>query len=137
MKIHTTNVSKQWPQFTLHIPGIDGTGGVTGLGARLMILLQLGLGQAILWEELLQMSKQLHGHLTYFFPGGAFLIGYKEIVISLFILSFVNIYCCFIALTTFYNMLISFARNINHCLAYSTGDHRNIATHWSLIKWRR
>ena len=60
---------------TLHIPGIDGTGGVTGLGARLIIRLQLGLGHAIRWEELLQISKQLHGQRTYFFPGGAFLIG--------------------------------------------------------------
>lgn len=71
----TRKVSWQWPQVTRHMPGMVGTGGVTGLGARLMILLQLGLGQAILWEELLQMSKQLQGHLTYFLPGGAFRIG--------------------------------------------------------------
>lgn len=36
---------------------------------------QFGLGHAILWDVVLQMSKQLQGHLTYFFPGGAFLIG--------------------------------------------------------------
>lgn len=57
------------------MPGIDGTGGVTGLGARLIIRLQFGRGQAILWDEFLHMSKQLHGHRTYFLPGGAFRIG--------------------------------------------------------------
>lgn len=57
------------------MPGIVGTGGVTGLGAKLMILLQLGRGQAILWDELLQIKRQLHGQRTYFLPGGAFLIG--------------------------------------------------------------
>jgi hypothetical protein len=40
-----------------------------------MILLQFGLGQAILWELPLQMRRQLQGHRTYFLPGGAFLIG--------------------------------------------------------------
>lgn len=71
----TKNVSWQCPQVTLHIPGIEGTGGVTGLGARFIIRLQFGRGQAIRWEELLQMSKQLQGQRTYFLPGGAFLIG--------------------------------------------------------------
>ena len=33
------------------------------------------LGQAILWLLLLQMRRQLHGHRTYFRPGGAFLMG--------------------------------------------------------------
>lgn len=33
------------------------------------------LGHAILCELLLQMSKQLQGHLTYFRPGGAFRMG--------------------------------------------------------------
>ena len=33
------------------------------------------LGQAILWLLLLQMSRQLQGHRTYFLPGGAFLMG--------------------------------------------------------------
>lgn len=70
-------MSLQCPHETLHIPGIDGTGGVTGLGAKLIILLQFGLGHAIRWDELLQINKQLHGHLTYFFPGGAFRIGCK------------------------------------------------------------
>lgn len=40
-----------------------------------MMRLQFGLGQAIRCDELLHMSKQLHGHRTYFFPGGAFRIG--------------------------------------------------------------
>lgn len=57
------------------MPGIDRTGGVMGLGARLIIRLQFGLGQAIRCEELLHMSRQLQGHRTYFFPGGAFLMG--------------------------------------------------------------
>jgi len=73
----TKNVSWQCAQATRHIPGSVGTGGVTGLGARLIIRLQLGRGQAILCDELLQISKQLHGHLTYFFPGGALRIGCK------------------------------------------------------------
>jgi len=60
------------------MPGMDKTGGVIGLGAKLMIRLQFGLGQAIRCDELLHMSKQLHGHRTYFFPGGAFRIGYEN-----------------------------------------------------------
>lgn len=71
----TKNVSLQWPQVTLHIPGTVGMGGVTGLGARLMIRLQVVRGQAILCDEVLQMSRQLHGQRTYFLPGGAFRIG--------------------------------------------------------------
>lgn len=58
------------------MPGIVGTGGVTGDGARLMMRLQFGRGQATRCEELLQINRQLHGHRTYFFPGGAFLMGY-------------------------------------------------------------
>lgn len=72
----TKNVSWQWAQPTLHMPGIDRTGGVIGLGARLIIRLQFGLGQAIRCEELLHISRQLHGHRTYFFPGGAFRMGF-------------------------------------------------------------
>jgi len=69
-------VSWQWAHVTLHIPGTLGTGtGAGGDGARLMIRLQLGLGQAILWLLLLHIRRQLHGHLTYFLPGGAFRIG--------------------------------------------------------------
>lgn len=63
---------------TRHIPGNDDTGGVTGLGAKLIIRLQFGRGQAIRWDELLQISKQLHGQRTYFLPGGAFRIGYTK-----------------------------------------------------------
>lgn len=59
------------------MPGTVATGGVTGLGARLIILLQFGLGQAILCDELLHINRQLQGQRTYFLPGGAFLIGYK------------------------------------------------------------
>lgn len=71
-------MSEQWPHVTRHIPGNDDTGGVTGLGAKLIIRLQFGRGQAIRWDELLQMSKQLHGQRTYFLPGGAFRIGYGK-----------------------------------------------------------
>ena len=61
---------------TRHIPGTFGTGLTGGpVGARLITLLQLGLGQAILWLVFLQINKQLHGHRTYLRPGGAFLIG--------------------------------------------------------------
>lgn len=71
----TRKVSWQWPQVTRHIPGIVGTGGVTGLGAKLIIRLQFGLGHATRCEELLHINKQLQGQRTYFLPGGAFLIG--------------------------------------------------------------
>jgi hypothetical protein len=57
------------------MPGMDGAAGGGLIGARLMIFLQLGLGHAIRCDVSLQISKQLHGHRTYFFPGGAFLIG--------------------------------------------------------------
>jgi len=76
----TKNVSEQWPQVTRHMPGMVGTGGVTGLGAKLMIRLQLGRGQAMRCEELLQIRRQLQGQRTYFFPGGAFRMGYKNII---------------------------------------------------------
>lgn len=59
------------------MPGRVGTGGVTGEGAKLMILLQSARGQAMRCDEDLQISKQLQGHRTYFLPGGAFLIGWK------------------------------------------------------------
>ena len=36
---------------------------------------QYGRGQAIRWEVTLQMSRQLQGQRTYFFPAGAFLMG--------------------------------------------------------------
>lgn len=47
METLTKNVSEQWPHVTRHIPGNDDTGGVTGLGAKLIIRLQFGRGQAI------------------------------------------------------------------------------------------
>lgn len=75
LKMLTRNVSEQWPQHTRRIPGIGGTGGVTGEGAKLIILLQLGLGHAIRCDELLHINKQLQGHRTYFLPGGALRMG--------------------------------------------------------------
>lgn len=60
---------------TLHIPGKVGTGGVTGEGAKLIILLQSARGQAIRCDDDLHINKQLHGQRTYFLPGGAFLMG--------------------------------------------------------------
>lgn len=66
------------------MPGKVGTGGVTGEGAKLMILLQSALGHAMRWDDDLQISKQLHGQRTYFLPGGAFLIGCKEHILYQF-----------------------------------------------------
>lgn len=57
------------------MPGMAGTGGVTGLGAKLIIRLQFGRGQAIRCDELLQINRQLHGQRTYFLPGGALRMG--------------------------------------------------------------
>lgn len=68
-------MSEQCPHVTRHIPGIAGTGGVTGLGAKFIIRLQLGRGQAMRCDELLQINRQLHGQRTYFLPGGALRIG--------------------------------------------------------------
>lgn len=93
--ILTKNVSAQWAHVTLHIPGTEETGGVTGLGAKLIIRLQFGRGQAIRCDELLQMSKQLHGHLTYFLPGGAFRMGYKY----LYYLNFISMKIILMMLT--------------------------------------
>ncbi len=39
---------------------------------------QYGRGQAIRWDVTLQMRRQLQGHRTYFFPAGAFFIGWRE-----------------------------------------------------------
>lgn len=68
-------MSEQWPQVTRHIPGIVGTGGVTGLGAKFIIRLQFGRGHAIRCDNDLQIKRQLHGQRTYFFPAGALRIG--------------------------------------------------------------
>lgn len=59
------------------MPGTLGKEGLAG-GVRLMIFLQLGRGQAIRWDSLRQMSRQLQGHRTYFLPGGAFFIGCQK-----------------------------------------------------------
>jgi len=73
----TKNVSWQCAQVTRHIPGTEGTDWLAVLGDKFMILLQVGRGQAMRCEVALQISKQLQGHLTYFFPGGALRIGYE------------------------------------------------------------
>lgn len=39
---------------------------------------QYGLAQAIFCDVTLHISRQLHGQRTYFFPTGAFFIGYQE-----------------------------------------------------------
>lgn len=75
--ILTRNVSWQWTQVTLHIPGTWGIGGVTGLGAKFITRLQFVRGQAMRCEELLQIKRQWHKQRTYFFPAGALLIGYN------------------------------------------------------------
>ena len=48
---------------------------VVGAGIKLITLLQLTRGQMILCDVILQIKRQLHGHLTYFFIGGAGRIG--------------------------------------------------------------
>lgn len=48
-------------------------------GALVFVSHQYVLGQAIFCDVTLQISRQLHGQRTYFFPTGAFLIGYKQI----------------------------------------------------------
>lgn len=45
------------------------------LGAKLMIRWQLALGHPIRWDDILQISRQLHGQRTYFLPLGACRIG--------------------------------------------------------------
>lgn len=89
------NESSQWPHVTRHIPGVDdGNGanpgalpvrdwpGVSGLSVKLIIRLQFCRGQAILKAEDLQMRRQLHGHLTYFFPLGASRMGVASLQFS-------------------------------------------------------
>jgi len=74
-------VSWQCAHVTRHIPGTlfgatePPLAGVVGLGARLMIRLQFGLGQAMRWDVALQISRQLQGQRTYLRPGGALRIG--------------------------------------------------------------
>lgn len=138
----TKNVSEQWAQVTRCIPGIVGTGGVTGLGAKLMMRLQFGLGQAIRCDEFLQIRRQLHGHRTYFFPGGALRIGCKKgksiVYINLIdqtVEVSSNAYCCFLTKVTFNHMLFTFAWYINHCLTHSTSDHRYTALRLLIWWW--
>lgn len=50
-------------------------GGTLGAGARFIIRLQLALGQDILTEETLQVSRALQGHRMYFLPAGGGFIG--------------------------------------------------------------
>lgn len=74
------NVSPQWPQFTLHIPGTGEMSLVAGLFLdvglyKTIILWHDWRGHEILCAVDLQMSKQLQGHLMYFWPGGGSLMG--------------------------------------------------------------
>lgn len=69
------NVSWQCTQVTRHMPGTWGIGGVTGLGAKFITLLQFIRGQAIRCDVLLQIKRQWHKQRTYFLPAGALLIG--------------------------------------------------------------
>jgi hypothetical protein len=96
LRVLKRNESSQWPQVTLHIPGVDAGRGlgplldrdasppprVSLVSERLMTLLQFCLGQAILRAEALQMRRQLHGHRTYFFPFGASLMGVASLQLS-------------------------------------------------------
>lgn len=73
VKVLNRNSSEQCRHVTLHMPGV-GAGGVLGV-PKFIIRLQLGRGQAILRDDSLHTNKQLQGHLTYFLPAGACLIG--------------------------------------------------------------
>jgi hypothetical protein len=78
------------------MPGVDETSGAarpgreseaawageSGPSARLMILLQFCRGHAILSADPLQMRRQLHGHRTYFLPGGGSRIGVASLQLS-------------------------------------------------------
>lgn len=132
---------------TRHIPGTVGTGGVTGLGARLMILLQSGRGHAILCDELLQINKQLHGHLTYFFPGGAFLIGWniptENNSTKVITHRKLQTYSCLIALKALDDVLFPLLRYVDHRLTDSAGYHRHasrrclVERRWQLVGTNR
>lgn len=62
---------------TRHVPGGARTALPIGAAPSVMTRLQLGRGQAIRLLLALQMSRQLHGHRTYFLPAGALRIGYN------------------------------------------------------------
>lgn len=138
----TKNVSEQWPQVTRHMPGMVGTGGVTGLGARLMMRLQLGRGQAMRCDELLQIKRQLQGQRTYFLPGGAFLMGCKakqntKGINCCCCLLFESTHSCLIAVGALDHMLLSFGCYVNHVLTHPTGDHGHAAGAAALIgRWQ-
>lgn len=86
------NVLEQCPQMTLTPTGWCCGSGLSlpmWTGPRLMMRLQYGLGQAILCDVTLQISRQLQGQRTYFFPTGAFFIG----VASLQMLHFTTCWC--------------------------------------------
>lgn len=140
-------MSEQWPQVTRHMPGMVGTGGVTGLGAKLIMRLQLGRGQAIRCEELLQISKQLQGQRTYFLPGGALRMGCNKTLNSIHKGSYKNsTYSCLIAVGALDHVLLPLCGYVNHVLTHATGDHGHAAgaaaliRRWQLIgtnKWHR
>lgn len=76
------NVSPQCPQLTRHIPGTGETSLVVGFvftfgEYRTMIFWHAFLGQEIFCAVALHISKQLQGHLMYFWPAGGSLIGYS------------------------------------------------------------
>lgn len=55
--------------------GSVAAGGSIGGAARLIMRLQLTLGQDILTEETLHVSRALHGQRMYFLPAGGALMG--------------------------------------------------------------
>lgn len=69
---HTTRV----PSGCTGMAGWAGcSSGISITGPKFIIRLQLGLGHSMRRDVSLQMSRQLQGHRTYFFPAGGFLIG--------------------------------------------------------------
>ena len=99
------------------MPGTLGMGACGGPeGARLITRLQLGLGHAIRTLVFLQISKQLHGHLTYLRPGGAFLMGVASLQEGHF-----TTFCSFFTEMSIVPLkknnkirLFSFPRNVDH-----------------------
>lgn len=74
------NSSPQWPQFTLQRPGTGEMSVFVGLflGVGVYKTISLwhdGRGHEILCAVDLQISKQLQGHLMYFWPGGGSRMG--------------------------------------------------------------
>jgi hypothetical protein len=78
--------------------------------------LQFGRGQATRCDELLQISRQLHGHRTYFFPGGAFRMGYNKATVVWIDEKRIKFpYRRLVTLITLYNMLFPLPGDVNHC----------------------